>query len=270
MKLISFTFAIILLFSCNKHNTEEIYIYELNVIGNTIQVFSEKGEEREYIIQLTSIPDISTHEAELFLKSSKIDFMAENHNFFFSDYVVKDNAIKFKIRCKENVNKKTVDDKISITVINQKFSLNETFDLSQASSDIRYEYKIESEITKKFTFPDEGGLFTIPLKSKRLKYINGNYALEEPCSLKGVRYISSCINGAWVHTDRIYNGKAVGDYIIELNATQPFNVDGEFSWSIELLYNELSIFHLEIIHNQTPGDEYYIGDLTRFNSEIIE
>lgn len=269
MKLLFILTTIILFFSCDKIKNENIYEYKIILNGN-IEDFSETGEEREYSVQLISNPDISSCEAEELLKSSEIYLVAENNNFYFSDYIVKDNIIKFKIGCDENISEKIVDDNILISVFNQKFSLNETFDLSQTGSDIRYEYKIESENTESFFIPEEGGLFSIPLKCKRLKYINGNYASEEPYNLTGVRYTSSCINGAWVHSDRIYKGTSIGDYIIELNANQPFNTDGEFSWFIKMLYNDTSIYELEIIHNQTLGNEYYIGTYSLYKSEIIE
>jgi hypothetical protein len=60
------------------------------------------------------------------------------------------------------------------------------------------------------------------------------------------------------------------DYVIELNASQPFNIDGKFSWWVGLFSNNISIYNLNIFHNQTPGEEYFIGTSSFFKSEILQ
>lgn len=265
-----FTISVIMLVSCEKNNDDDVYSYDLSVTGDTTNVFSETGEEREYILQLISIPKITPEQAETILKSSDIDFKSEHNRFSVSDSVIIDNTIRLKIKCNENIVSDTIADRIDIVIAGSELNINTSFYLSQAGSDIRYEYKIVSEYMSNFTIPNEGGVFNIPIKCSRIKYLNSKYVLEEACSLSGIRYKSSVINAAWVHSDRIYRGVNPGDYIIELNASQPFNIDGMFSWSVGLFNNDVLIYNLNIFHNQTPGDEYYIGTSSFFKSEIIE
>ncbi len=265
-----FTISVIMLVSCEKNNDDDVYSYDLSVTGDTTNVFSETGEEREYILQLISIPKITPEQAEIILKSSDIDFKSEHNSFSVSDSTIMDNTIRLKIKCNENIGTDSISDWIHVVIAGPELTVKTSFYLSQAGSDIRYEYKIVSEIMNDFTIPGEGGLFHIPIKCSRIKYLNSKYVLEEPCSLSGIRYKSSILNAAWVHSDRIYSGVKPGEYIIELNASQPYNIDGKFSWWVGLFNNNISVYHLNIFHNQTPGDEYYIGASSLFKSEIIE
>lgn len=265
-----FTISVIMLVSCEKNNDDDVYSYDLSVTGDTTNVFSETGEEREYILQLISIPKITPEQAETILKSSDIVFKSEHNRFSVSDSVIIDNTIRLKIKCNENIVSDTIADRIDVVIAGPGLTINTSFYLSQAGSDIRYEYKIVSEYMSDFTIPNEGGVFKIPIKCSRIKYLNSKYVLEEPCSLSGIRYKSSIVNAAWVHSDRIYSGVNPGDYVIELNASQPFNIDGKFSWWVGLFSNNISIYNLNIFHNQTPGEEYFIGTSSFFKSEILQ
>ena len=242
-----FTISVIMLVSCEKNNDDDVYSYDLSVTGDTTNVFSETGEEREYIFQLISIPKITPEQAETILKSSDIDF---NRNIIVSvsDPGYYCNTIILKIKCNENI----VSEQLLIGLIfnfRVRILMSIHHLLSQAGSDIRYEYKLVSEYMSNFTIPNEGGVFNIPIKCSRIKYLNSKYVLEEACSLSDIRYKSSIVNAAWVHSDRIYSGVNPGDYVIELNASQPFNIDGKFSWWVGLFSNNISIYNLNIFYN---------------------
>ncbi|MDH6356548.1 hypothetical protein [Parabacteroides sp. PF5-9] len=265
--LIIISFAIFM--SCDDKN-EEANEYVLTIFGNTRDNFSKLGEEKEYFVLFAAKPALSEKDAEVLLKSSRIDFRADNGIFKFSDYTVIGNSINFKVLCTENLTENIINDKLRITISNSYFSLEVSDDLKQAGSDIRYEYKIESEVTDSYTIPAEGGLYNIPIRSKRLTYLNSNLAFEEPYSLKGIRYVSSCVNIGWGHFDRIYKQETTGDYIIELIAETPYNIEGDYLWKVILQDEEVPIYTLNLLHTQTPGEEYYIGGITNYETYIIE
>lgn len=259
-----------LLIGCNDKN-EEIYEYKLTLSGNIKDDFSKYGEEKECLIQLTANPVLSEKELEIILQSSDIEFKTDNNAFKFSDYIIKNNIISFKISCTENLTENAIHDKMHFKISNNLFYLEGSETITQAASDIRYEYKIESEITDTYTIPAEGGTFNIPIKCKRITYVNDKFILEEPYSLKGITYISNCVNIAWGHLDRIYKNDNTGDYIIELIAEHPYNIDGDFLWKVELKNEGLPLYSLNILHLQTPGEEFYIGiKKSSYESYLIE
>lgn len=269
MRILLIMISFILLISCDD-GSEETYEYVLALSGNMQDEFSKIGEERECFVQFTVKPYLSEKEVEALLKSSDINFKIDNGVFKFSDYTVIGNNVNFTISCSDNQTENIINDKIRITISNTRFSIQVSDDLIQAGSDIRYEYKIESEITDLYTIPAVGGTYNIPLKSKRLTYINDKLMLEEPHSLKGFRYVSNCVNIGWGHFDRIYKHETTGDYILELIATGPYNIEGDYLWKVALQKEDTPIYILNILHTQTIGEEYYMGTKTNYETYLIE
>lgn len=268
-KLLLIAISLISLIGCDDKN-EEIHEYLLTLSGNTKDEFSRLGEERNYVVYFIATPSLNEEAAESLLISSNISIKTDNDAFTFSDYTITGNSINFNVSCKENQIENVINGKIRIIISNTQFSIEVSEPLVQSGSEIRHEYKIESNIPGTYTIPAEGGLYKIPLKCKRLTYINDNLASEEPYSLKGIRYVSNRANIAWGHFDRIYKQEAIGDYIIELIAEGPYNIEADYLWTVELRDDETPVYTLNILHTQTSGEEYYIGTTTNHETYLID
>ncbi|RHR91515.1 hypothetical protein [Parabacteroides sp. AF14-59] len=256
MKTIIYIIFLFLFLNCNNNN-EITYENKLLLTGNISEYFSQIGEIRSLSIKYTSIPVTSDQEAEDLLKNSEITCWSENNKFTFSDYTISGSNLNFKIICKENKTDNIIEDKIHIHIINSRFNHEITENLKQRGADIRYEYKIEADIEGSYTIPAKGGTFNIPIQGKRLSYINNNLTSIVPYSLKGLYFVSNNVNTAWVHSTSLIFGKSPGEYFIELTA-QPYNFDGEYLWTAEFRYDDKVLYHLEIFHPQTPGENYLI------------
>lgn len=256
MKIVIYLTFFLLFVSCD--NSDEV-TYENNLIlaGNITDTFSKLGEERQLSVTYTSTPVTSDKDVEALLQSSEIVFSSEKGNFTFSDYTISGNRLNFKIICKENKSEQVVEDKIHIRIANSRFNQEISEDLTQAGADIHYAYKVETNITGSYTLPAEGGVFNIPVQGKRLTYINDNLASEEPYSLKGLHFVSNNANTAWVHSTSFVFGKSPGEYVIQLTA-KPYNFEGEYLWTVAFRYDEETLYHLQIFHPQTPGEDYFM------------
>lgn len=256
MKIIIYFTFLLLFVNCNKKD-EITYENKLLLTGNISEAFSQLGEERLLSVKYTSTPTTSDQDAEALLKTSEIICSSENDYFTFSDYTISGKNLKFKIICKENKSKNIIEDKIHIHITNARFNLEITEDLKQEGANIRHEYKIEADIEGAYTIPAKGGTFNIPIQGKRLTYINDNLTSEMPYSLKGLYFVSNNVNTAWVHSTSLVFGESSGEYFIQLTA-QPYNFEGEYLWVVEFRYDDLTLYHLDIFHPQTPGEKYFM------------
>jgi len=264
--IIYFLLIALCVISCSDKD-ETNYERILTLSGNTSDYFSNLGEERELSVTYTSTPAISNADAQNLLNASEITFTSGNHHFTFSDYTISGNQIKFNVISPENKTGNIVEDKISVRIENTQFNLEVGSDLKQLPSDIRYEYKIESGVTGSYTIPAAGGRFTIPIRGKRQTYINNILEAEVPYSLKGLHFISNNVNTAWKHNTLFIFEENLGEYTIQLTA-EPYNFEGEYLWTVEFRNEEKILYHLDIFHLQTPGEEYYMP-YTKTNSQTI-
>lgn len=201
------------------------------------------------------------------LDASNISIKLEKGEVFsISQISSEGKELSFNLGCSENKMDNSIFDALLIEVDHEGKKAQKTIKLVQEEANIRVSYIISYNGQTPYILPNNGGSFDIPFICYKRYTINNN-SEDIPSTLHGLKYEIYYINSGWIHfTNVIKDNQEEGRYFFRIIANGFYNMDYKSEWYIRILsIDNTEIFKLEFIHNQTPGEDYYISSKTNIS-----